>query len=64
MSITIKPVRFTENGFKTATGKYVCSVCGYVYDPAEHDGPELKRRARTHLGKFSKRKVCYYQRVS
>lgn len=23
---------------KEATGKYVCSVCGYVYDPAEHDG--------------------------
>ena len=23
---------------KKATGKYVCSVCGYVYDPAEHDG--------------------------
>ena len=22
----------------TASGKYVCSVCGYVYDPAEHDG--------------------------
>ena len=21
-----------------ATGKYVCSVCGYVYDPAEHNG--------------------------
>ncbi len=20
------------------TGRYVCSVCGYVYDPAEHDG--------------------------
>ena len=20
------------------TGKYVCSICGYVYDPAEHDG--------------------------
>ena len=20
------------------TGKYVCSVCGYVYDPEEHDG--------------------------
>ncbi len=19
-------------------GKYVCSICGYVYDPAEHDG--------------------------
>lgn len=23
---------------KAASGKYVCSVCGYVYDPAEHDG--------------------------
>lgn len=22
----------------TASGKYVCSICGYVYDPAEHDG--------------------------
>ena len=21
-----------------ASGKYVCSVCGYVYDPDEHDG--------------------------
>ena len=21
-----------------SSGKYVCSVCGYVYDPAEHDG--------------------------
>lgn len=24
--------------FKTASGKYVCSVCGYVYDPAENGG--------------------------
>ncbi len=24
--------------FKTKSGKYVCSVCGYVYDPAENDG--------------------------
>ena len=23
---------------RKTTGKYVCSVCGYVYDPAEHDG--------------------------
>ena len=23
---------------KAATGKYICSICGYVYDPAEHDG--------------------------
>lgn len=23
---------------KKATGKYVCSICGYVYDPAEHGG--------------------------
>lgn len=29
-------VDFTKK--KEATGKYVCSVCGYVYDPAEHDG--------------------------
>ena len=21
-----------------ATGRYVCTVCGYIYDPAEHDG--------------------------
>lgn len=27
-----------ELTFKTRTGKYVCSVCGYVYDPTEHDG--------------------------
>ena len=23
---------------REATGKYVCSACGYIYDPAEHDG--------------------------
>lgn len=23
---------------KEASGKYVCSICGYVYDPTEHDG--------------------------
>ena len=23
---------------KAASGKYVCSICGYVYDPAEHEG--------------------------
>jgi len=28
-------VHFEE---KQASGKYVCSICGYVYDPAEHDG--------------------------
>ncbi len=28
-------VDFSE---KTASGKYVCSICGYVYDPAENDG--------------------------
>ena len=25
------------SAFQTS-GKYVCSICGYVYDPAEHDG--------------------------
>ncbi|MCR5088900.1 MAG: MBL fold metallo-hydrolase [Oscillospiraceae bacterium] len=31
---------FEEYDFtkQESTGKYVCSVCGYVYDPAEHDG--------------------------
>ena len=31
---------FEEYDFtkKPASGKYVCSICGYVYDPAEHDG--------------------------
>lgn len=28
-------VTFSE---KELTGKYICSVCGYVYDPAEHNG--------------------------
>ncbi|MBP1584739.1 MAG: MBL fold metallo-hydrolase, partial [Lachnospiraceae bacterium] len=28
-------VDFTE---KQTNGKYVCSICGYIYDPAEHDG--------------------------
>ncbi|MBQ7698178.1 MAG: MBL fold metallo-hydrolase [Paludibacteraceae bacterium] len=23
---------------KETSGKYVCSICGYLYDPAEHDG--------------------------
>ena len=34
------PTVLAEVDFSTseATGKYVCSVCGYVYDPAEHDG--------------------------
>ncbi|MBQ7210671.1 MAG: MBL fold metallo-hydrolase [Paludibacteraceae bacterium] len=27
---------------KEASGKYVCSICGYVYDPAEHDGVKFE----------------------
>ena len=40
-----------------ASGKYVCSICGYVYDPAEHDGvafedlPEDWRCPRCKQGK-------------
>jgi len=45
-----------------ASGKYVCSICGYVYDPAEHDGmafedlPEDWRcpRCRQDKDKFNK----------
>lgn len=29
-----------------ASGKYVCSVCSYVYDPAEHDGLAFDDLAR------------------
>ena len=31
---------FAEIDFaeQKATGIYVCSICGYVYDPSEHDG--------------------------
>ena len=32
---TLAEVDFTK---QEASGKYVCSICGYVYDPAEHDG--------------------------
>ncbi len=34
------PTVYAEVDFseKKTSGKYVCSVCGYVYDPAEHDG--------------------------
>ncbi|MBR3126277.1 MAG: MBL fold metallo-hydrolase [Mogibacterium sp.] len=34
------PTVYAEVDFaaQAATGKYVCSICGYVYDPAEHDG--------------------------
>lgn len=34
------PTVFAEVSFseRKASGKYVCSICGYVYDPAEHDG--------------------------
>ena len=45
-----------------ASGKYVCSICGYVYDPDEHDGvafeelPEDWRcpRCRQPKEKFNK----------
>ncbi|MBR1631787.1 MAG: MBL fold metallo-hydrolase [Paludibacteraceae bacterium] len=42
---------------KEASGKYVCSICGYLYDPAEHDGvafedlPEDWRCPRCKQGK-------------
>lgn len=34
------PTVYAEVDFSNqhASGKYVCSICGYVYDPAEHDG--------------------------
>ena len=34
------PTVYAEVDFskQQTSGKYVCSICGYVYDPAEHDG--------------------------
>lgn len=32
-----EPLPIDEIIYKTTTGKYVCSVCGYVYDPAVGD---------------------------
>ena len=34
------PTTFAQVNFskQEASGKYVCSICGYVYDPAEHNG--------------------------
>ena len=34
------PTVYAEVDFSAAraSGKYVCGICGYVYDPAEHDG--------------------------
>ncbi len=34
------PTTMAEVDFSAqkASGKYVCSICGYVYDPAEHNG--------------------------
>ena len=33
-----KPIPPTEIAQNKASGKYVCSICGYVYDPAENGG--------------------------
>ncbi len=33
-----EPIPLGKIVAKKATGKYVCGICGYVYDPAEHDG--------------------------
>lgn len=37
LSKPIETIPVGEITFKTKTGKYVCSICGYVYDPKEHD---------------------------
>lgn len=37
-----EPIPPTEIAASKATGKYVCSICGYVYDPAEHDGVKFE----------------------
>lgn len=38
----VKTIPVGEFTFKTKTGKYVCSICGYVYDPKEHGGVKFE----------------------
>ena len=40
LSFTDSGTIYAEVDFSVmqATGKYICSICGYVYDPAEYDG--------------------------
>ena len=36
---TIWPdIDFSHQQSVVSNQKYICSICGYVYDPAEHDG--------------------------
>ena len=57
-----EPIPVGEIESALATGKYVCSVCGYVYDPAEHDGVAFEDlpddwkcpRCKQDKGKFNK----------
>ena len=37
LSKPIETIPVGEITFKTKSGKYVCSICGYVYDLKEHD---------------------------
>ncbi len=58
------PTVYAEVDFNKAeaTGKYVCSMCGWVYDPAEHDGIPFEElpddwrcpRCKQPKGKFNK----------
>ena len=56
------PLPVGEIEMTEATGKYVCSVCGYVYDPAEHDGVAFEDlpddwkcpRCKQDKGRFNK----------
>ena len=34
----LKPLAMTASRERSKTMKYVCNVCGYVYDPEENDG--------------------------
>jgi len=37
-----EPIAPKEIVAKKATGKYVCGICGYVYDPAENNGVKFE----------------------
>ncbi len=35
---TEEELKEADGGSLEAGAKYFCTICGYVYDPAEHDG--------------------------
>lgn len=56
----IQAVKFRKDGFY-----YICSICGYVFEPAEHDGVAFENlpedwkcpRCKQSKDKFNKTQI-------